>query len=315
MHMPLHKPGPIALLLAVLLPVLALEPPAAADTLLHADPSAENVTAYGGVLMWSRHDAAGRHHLVQRVGAVVSDAPVAASDLPFDPDLGPGAKGRIVAVYRRCRKGLRRCDIKRLDVATGRERRAPGASSRAGSESAASVWAGRYAFARVAAREGLVTAVRGRPRFLTGREVIETDLRRRTIAFATYRPGEAVQVDYTGIYVHRVPPRGRGRSCLVDRGAQGGEEGTVLNSPVLDGSHVYWHDFTAQPAIVERVARAPLSTACARRPRVELMARTLPIGVDSIAVDAGSVYYTQGDYVDAVGVYAADSPPPSYVAR
>ena len=36
------------------------------------------------------------------------------------------------------------------------------------------------------------------------------------------------------------------------------------------------------------------------------------MGVDSIAVDRGAVYYTQGDYVDATGVYVADSPPPRF---
>jgi hypothetical protein len=176
------------------------------------------------------------------------------------------------------------------------------------------VWGTRYAFAREAAlREGLFTATGGRTRFLTQRPVIETDLRGRTIAFATYSPGERVQVDFTGIYVHRVRARGRGRSCLVDRGEQGGEQGTALDSPVLDGEHVYWHDFSAAPGIVERVARARLSSACSRRPRVQFSARTLPVGVDSIAVDGDVVYYTQGDYVDATGVYVADSPPPGFV--
>ncbi|MGH2979525.1 MAG: hypothetical protein ACRDLQ_07795 [Solirubrobacterales bacterium] len=67
---------------------LAAAPAAAGDTLVHADPTAENVTAYGGVLMWSRRDPGGPHHLVQRVGAIVSDAPVASSAHPLDPDLG-----------------------------------------------------------------------------------------------------------------------------------------------------------------------------------------------------------------------------------
>ena len=37
------------------------------------------------------------------------------------------------------------------------------------------------------------------------------------------------------------------------------------------------------------------------------------MGVDSIAVDRGTVYFTQGDFVDATGVYMADSPPPRFV--
>jgi hypothetical protein len=301
---------------ALALAGLAAAPPAAGDTLVHGDPSAENVTAHGGVLMWSRRDAAGKHHLVQRAGAVVSDARVASSEHPFDPDLGPAGKNRVVAVYERCRKGFRRCDLYRLDVIGGRERRIRAVSTRAGSEFGASVWGERYAFARAGpAREGLFTAARGRTRFLSGSEVLQTDVRGRTIALATYSAGDR-QVDFTGIYVHRVPSRGRGRgrgrSCLVDRGDQGAEEGTALNSPALDGDHVYWHDFTAGPRIVERVARAPLASACDRRPRIQSSNRTLPVGVDSIAVDRGAVYYTQGDYVDATGVYIADSPPPQF---
>jgi hypothetical protein len=298
---------------AALVVALTTASPALGDTLLHADPTAENLTGFGGVLMWSRTDAAGRHHLAQRVGAIVSDAPVGPSRHPFEPDLGPGRRGRVVAVYQRCRAGFRRCDVYRLDVGSGRERRVRSVSTRAGSEFAPSVWGDRYAFVREAPqREGVFTAVRGHARFLTGHPALETDVRGRTVAFATYSPSEQVQLDLTGIYVHRVRPRGRGRSCLVDRGDQTGEEGTALNSPVLDGRHVYWHDFTAAPGIVERVARAPLSSACSRRPRVQVSDRTLPIGVDSIAVDRGTVYYTQGDYVDALGVYVADSPPPRF---
>ena len=190
----------------------------------------------------------------------MSDAPVASSDHPFDPDLGAAGKDRVVAVYERCRKGFRRCDLYRLDVISGRERRIRAVSTRGGSEFGASVWGERYAFAREGpSREGLFTAARGRTRFLGGSEVVETDVRGRTIALATYSAGERVQVDFTGIYVHRVRARGRGRSCLVDRGDQGAEEGTALNSPVIDGGHVYWHDFTAGPRIVERVVRAPLA--------------------------------------------------------
>ena len=301
------------LLTAAMALTLATGPPAAGDTLVHGDPSAENLTAHGGVLMWSRRDAQGKHHLVQRVGTVASDAPVASSEHAFDPDLGPAGKGRVVAVYERCRKGFRRCDLYRLNVTSGRERRIRAVSTRAASEFGASVWGERYAFARQGpSREGLFTAAGGGTRFLGGSEVIQTDVRSRTIAAATYSAGERVQVDVSGIYVHRVRSRGRGRSCLVDRGDQGAEEGTALNSPVLDGGYVYWHDFTAAPSIVERVVRAPLSSACGRRPRIQASDRTLPVGVDSIAVDRGAVYYTQGDYVDAAGVHVADAPPPRF---
>ena len=138
-------------------------------------------------------------------------------------------------------------------------------------------------------------------------------MRGRTIALATYSAGERVQVDFTGIYVHRVRARGRGRSCLVDRGDQGGEEGTALNSPVLDGDHVYWHDFTADPGIVERVARAPPRLGVRSPPSASSPATgRCPWGSTRSRSTAATVYYTQGDYVDATGVYVADSPPPRF---
>jgi hypothetical protein len=284
--------------------------PAAADTLLQPDPGARNVSAYGGALVWSRPDGGGRYRLVQRIGAVASDAPVAPSKAPFDPGLGPGPGGRLTAVYERCRGGFRRCDVHRLDLRGGKERRVRGAAARGASEFGASVWSGRYAFGREAPRgEGLYTAAGGRPRFLASGDVVETDVRERTIAFSTYSAREGARDDLTAIWVHLVRARARGRSCLVDSGHQGAAEGTALNSPALDGSFVYWHDFTADPAIVERIARARLGSACSRRPRIQVADRSLPVGVDAVAVDRGTVYYTRGDFVDAPGVYVADSPP------
>jgi hypothetical protein len=85
------------------------------------------VAALKDVLVWSRRDGE-RHRLVQRVGGVVSDAPVAPSGQPFDPDLGPDGGGRVVAAYERCRKGFRRCDVYRLDLGSGK--RAAGARRR-----------------------------------------------------------------------------------------------------------------------------------------------------------------------------------------
>jgi hypothetical protein len=99
----------------------------------------------------------------------------------------------------------------------------------------------------------------------------------------------------------------------VDRGDQGAEEGTALNSPTFDGGHLYWHDFTAEPGIVERVARTRASSACSRRPRIQFGSRSLPVGVDATAVDRGRLHYTLGDYVDSMGVYLADAPPLRFI--
>ena len=83
----------------------------------------------------------------------------------------PGDRaGSIVAVYTRCSGGLfhERCSIYQLDLASGREHRVSALATRRASITEPSVWAGRYAFGRVAieGREragrnfGLYTGVR-----------------------------------------------------------------------------------------------------------------------------------------------------------
>ena len=62
--------------------------PAVADTTVSPDPTAQNVTAYGTTVAWSRKAADG-YHLVVAKGTRIEDAPVPASSRPYDPDLGP----------------------------------------------------------------------------------------------------------------------------------------------------------------------------------------------------------------------------------
>ena len=88
-----------------------------------------------------------------RVNGVVADAPIKPlASLP-GIDLGPGAvPGSVVAVYTRCTGGLfhERCSIYELDVASGHERRVSALATRRASITDPSVWAGRYAFGRIA---------------------------------------------------------------------------------------------------------------------------------------------------------------------
>jgi hypothetical protein len=132
-------------------------------------------------------------------------------------------------------------------------------------------------------------------------------VRDRTIAFATYSAGPGAQVDLTAIWVHRVRGRGRGRSCLVDRGHQGAD-GAPPEQPGARRRSRLLARLPADPAVVS-ASRGRGSVACSRRPRIQVAGRSLPVGVDSIAADRGTVYYTRGDFVDAPGVYVADSPP------
>jgi len=115
------------------------------------------------VLAWSARDPqADAFRLVVRSGGVVSPAPVAPRAEPFDVDLGPTATGTIAAVYSRCTREVadggasadalygrgRGCDLYRLDLDTGRERRLDQASSPTASEFWPTLWRDRIAFAR-----------------------------------------------------------------------------------------------------------------------------------------------------------------------
>ena len=113
---------------------------AAADTTAVADPTAQNVTAYGTTAAWSRKAADG-YHLVVAQGATVVDAPVPASPTPYDPDLGPtSANGRAI-VY--ARDG----DLYRYDVGAAAEQKLTALSSSA-TEIAPSFFKDRIVFSR-----------------------------------------------------------------------------------------------------------------------------------------------------------------------
>ena len=113
---------------------------AAADTTAVADPSAQNVTAYGATAAWSRRAADG-YHLVVAQGATVADAPVPASPTPYDPDVGPTkANGRAI-VY------ARGGDLYRYDVGAAAEQKLAALSSSA-AEIAPSIFKDTIVFSR-----------------------------------------------------------------------------------------------------------------------------------------------------------------------
>ena len=113
--------------------------PAAADTTAIADPTAQNVTAYGSTSAWSRKAADG-YHLVVAQGATVADAPVPVSSKPYDPDLGPTKTGRAI-VY------ARNGDLYRYDVGATAERKLTALSS-AATEAAPSIFKETIVFSR-----------------------------------------------------------------------------------------------------------------------------------------------------------------------
>src|SRR4051794_24988480 len=119
-----------------------------ADVVVSSDPTAANVSAYGGALVWSRRTPIGDYRLLLRQPGVIRALSVRPFRHPVDADLGPGRHGGIVAVYARCRNS-RRCDLFRLDLGSGHERKL---RSIAGGrpESVPASWAGRYVFGRAA---------------------------------------------------------------------------------------------------------------------------------------------------------------------
>jgi opacity protein-like surface antigen len=107
------------------------------------------VAAFDGVAAWSEYDqATARYHLVIYQGGQPARARLAASRRPFDVSLGPDARGRVVALYTRCRHGVRDCDVYRYAVKARREQRLGSVSSPEMDEAWPTQWRDRVAFVR-----------------------------------------------------------------------------------------------------------------------------------------------------------------------
>lgn len=153
----------IVLLAAAVLAALAA--PASSELLIATEERPTNVKTYEDVLGWSSYDAAvGAYRLRFRRGDRSWTPRVPPRTVPFDLDLGPGPDGKVVAVYSRCREegdssypapiglplygGGQGCDVYRLRIAGGRERRVAFASSRRWVEVLPTIWRDRLVFAR-----------------------------------------------------------------------------------------------------------------------------------------------------------------------
>lgn len=133
----------------IALPALVGAAPAAADDVIAELTRDTPIAAYGGVVAWSDHDAAtGRYRLVIRQGDQAAPAPIAGSRRAFDVSLGPDARGRVVALYTRCRTTNRGCDVYRYDVKARREHKVVSVSSPVKDEAWPVQWRDRVAFVR-----------------------------------------------------------------------------------------------------------------------------------------------------------------------
>jgi len=203
--------------------------PVQADTILVADRTAENVTAYASAAAWSRRAADGTYRLVVSSSGAIADAAVAAMDVPFDPDLGPTkANGRFV-VYSRCQTGsaTRGCDVYGYDLSTRSERRLA-VSSRSRSEVGPSFFKGAIAFGRTGSRGGLFVAPDRRPakRIWSG-VTRETDL-------------SATRVIASNAATVRISAPSGDHARTLRQGESGEEAASVVSSPVLARYRAFW---------------------------------------------------------------------------
>jgi hypothetical protein len=291
--------------------------PASADVLIGADKGSR-VSAYGNVQAWLRRSYDGRRtrlRIILRVNGVVAQAPIRPFDSYAGFDLGPGrAPGSVVAVYGRCRGTFFKelCAMYELDIATGRERRVPGLSSRRASVSEPSTWAGRYAFGRVepghgqsaGRRYGLFTGVRQAKRLGSRRPAL-TDVDANVVAYSA-DAGTTPSVYRSQIRLRHL----RGRAdCLIDKRdqrlppARARDDDTVAN-PVLAGGYAYWSVSGGKGTSPVVLHRVPIPGADCRLGPVERATVALPPVTSGFAIDGTQLYY-----VGARGVFQTDLPP------
>ena len=292
--------------------VVAWVAPASAQVKV-GEPNAVRVVAYGGVQAWLRQDMAGGRQverLVLRVNGAVADAPIKPFPNVVGIDLGPGtAPGTIVAVYTRCTGGLfhERCSIYELDLASGREHRVSALATRRASITEPSVWAGRYAFGRVAieGREragrnfGLYTGVRRANGWVAPPRQHRRRRQRRRLRGRDLRN----RVQHYEIRLHRQ----RGKSdCRIARSTErlsAPRNDNTVSSPVLSGGYVYWNLSGSLGTSPVHIMRVPIPGPDCKLGQVERGTVDLPPVSSGLAVDGAKAYYSNSE-----GVFEIDLP-------
>ncbi|HEX5618251.1 MAG TPA: hypothetical protein VFX51_07510, partial [Solirubrobacteraceae bacterium] len=227
--------------------LVAAAPAAAADTEIATLPSQTALDALDGHVLWSVQDN-GAWRLVDYSNGAARPLPVATSTSPFDVDLGHDTRGRLVAVYSRCRAALREdgsnfgrrgCDIFRFDFATARETKVKSVSSRR-DDYEPTFWHARIAFVRATGtrermyirdlRAGRTRLLRGGSGFAAPRDL---DLRSRTTAVRwVHEFSEDVRLAFAGR---------AGRTLLATPGSGAAAQQYSTLHPTFATAHtVYW---------------------------------------------------------------------------
>jgi hypothetical protein len=141
-------------LLVLCLALIAAAPAAAADTVVGTMPGRPyDFSAWGGHAVFSVYDqASGSFTLYESEAGGIAPAGVATFTNAPEPDVGPDAAGRPVAVYRRC-ADVAQLDCPVYELALGQpaaqERRLSELDVKGTSIAAPTIWKGRIAFGRM----------------------------------------------------------------------------------------------------------------------------------------------------------------------
>jgi hypothetical protein len=267
------------LCLAVLLAVLPAAP-ALADQAIAPLGRQSPVAGYGGWAAWSQFDeASGRYTLILRdPSGVERAAPVPSSSRPFDVSLGPDAAKNVVAVFRRC--ATHGCDVRRLDVTSGRQQtlRSIASSYRAATPA---IWGSNVVFTRrvngcdIAYVKNLRSSTPSRRLLETTRKCLQTPA-----GHAAIRGTRIVisSVDTSGADAHGAGRKlselrvystfARGSALFL--GESFGEESNLFGQVALDDRYVYTEHYGVFPP--DAFMRVPFSTG---RPKEAVAARAL----------------------------------------
>ena len=149
--------------LCALVPLLAPSSAVGEVQLIAASPPLSPIDAYRGRVIWSELSGGG-YQLVEYNAGMTRRLPIAPGPNPYDVDLGPDRRGRVVAVYSRCADlnddGVPvGCDLYRYDFKRGRETPIRVANTNA-DERYPAIWKGRLAFVRYLRIQGTLREVR-----------------------------------------------------------------------------------------------------------------------------------------------------------
>ncbi len=304
--------------------------PAAADEPLAELARDTPVAAYGGALAWSAYDPVSRlYRLVIRQDGQSVFARAQLLPRAFDVSLGPDRRGRVVALYTRCRtpargrRPERNCDVHRYDLRTRREHRLAAVSSPSFDEAWPAQWREHVTFAR-RARTRVVDGFDHRPS-PRGRLVLDCDIpyvKRLTSRAASRRldrsqcgatAGMAIRGD-TIIHVTGIDQGGAGSESQVRRLRTGGGAARILArtgggeggyspfvSPNLSGSSVWLTRVGRRERVKQGFLRIDL-----RSRRLTTVAANVNLHGGLARDERGRFWYVQGPAPDFDGESRCD---------